>query len=142
MKRLTIFFVVFSIIGCKYSSPNDETKIVQLCLDKMHSNKNYDYLEQSNLILVKNEHTVKLGDLHFGKKQVVLIDVEPSDIKPYASEKDVVDNKRHIIIKSLIITKEKAAITIKLANVNQTITFDLIKKGTIWQVDTIHSWIS
>ena len=133
--------MLFSILGCEKSIPNDETQMVQACLDKLHQNKDWDYLAQSNLVLVKNNYSSGLGNLHFIKKHIVLIAAQPSDIKVYTSEKDVIDNKRYLIIKSISINDKKAKIVIGLPNVNQQLDFNLIKDGIVWRVDTVKYWV-
>src|ERR1700761_8010476 len=110
---LLLLFLLLSvgIQNCSNnSSVKNKTEIVQACLNKMHQNKAYDYLEQSNLILVDNEQSSALGELHLGKKQLVLTKVDPSEIKIYASAKDVVDNKRHVTIFRIIVNNTTATV--------------------------------
>src|SRR4051812_5566463 len=83
-KYLLVICILFSIIGCEQPSPNNKTELVQACLNKLQVT-DLNYLERSDLILVKNNYSSDLDSLHFGKKQIILMDVAPSAIKIYTS---------------------------------------------------------
>jgi len=132
MKRITTIIFFVAILGCKIKP--EKTAVIQACLNNMHNNPNYGYLEQSNLFLIANGNTTTLKQLNFGEQQIHLSHLAPKKVKLYGSPQDVVNNERDLLITKLQIADKFAIVILKLANVNQYLRFELHEENSIWEV--------
>jgi len=73
MKNLSFLYFTLLILsyGCTNKATNQKPDLMQICLDALCKNKDFKYLEKSPLILIENQYSKDLGDIHFGRNKVV-----------------------------------------------------------------------
>ena len=79
MKRILVITLLLFVFGHKSvnAQSNQKALHVQICLNDMY--KEFKYFGKSSMILVKNEYSKGLENLHYGKKRFSLKDVPTSE---------------------------------------------------------------
>jgi hypothetical protein len=137
MKRLIVFFIALSILGCENSSPlKYKAENVQTCLDLLYKDKEFRYLEKCQLVLIKDNYTSDLDNLHFGANKFMLKEVDQSTIKKqYLSKDDT--SKRFFMIKYTVVNENNVTVELEFRNGSEAFHYYLVKKDSVWKIDHV-----
>ncbi len=131
--------MVLFLCNCKYSATNN-TVIIQSCLDSLHRDSDFDFLNQATIVLIKNVNSSGLADLHWGKNKISVKDTSAAEIKVYVPG-DTLYKKRYMRINKFQANNDTAHVDLTLLNTNEDLAFDLVRNDTKWRVAHISSKI-
>jgi|GEM_PF-7109388 len=139
MKKILFALTVFFLCNCTYPAIN-RTTIVQTCLDSLRRDRDFMFLDHSEIILVKNTNSTGLDDLHWGANKIALRDTATAEIRVYVPG-DAISNKRYLIINKLNTSNNNARVELGLPNTNEALIVDMVKNDEEWRVKRIQSMV-
>lgn len=131
--------MVFFLCNCKYPA-NNNTTVIQSCLDSLQRDSDFKFLDHSEIILVKNSNSTGLDDLHWRANKIAVRDTTAAEITVYAPG-DAISNKRYLIINKFNTDNYNARVELELPNTNETLILDLVRNEKGWRVNHVISII-